>query len=191
MGNLTVPNLLSLLRIASVPFLVVSMTQGRFDFALALFVAAGLTDFADGWIARRFGQVTALGALLDPAGDKLLLNAIFVSLAVPALPASVHFPVWLAVLVLSRDVLIVSISMILFVGEGQKRFTPSFTGKLATFIVILAAGGALLVNVVALPAWVADLITVVTATLTVASGFHYIAIVSGLLPRPSERVEGE
>lgn len=173
-GNLTLPNLLSMLRIAAAPFLIIAMTQRRFDVALALFVAAGITDFADGWIARRWGWTSALGALLDPAGDKLILNSIYVALAVPALPARVHLPAFLAVIVLSRDVLIVTIALIFFLGQGKRSFPPSAPGRIATFVLIVDAAAILLANVVVPPEWVVALIVWSATAVTVVSGFHYI-----------------
>ena len=180
MSNLTLPNLLSLLRIAAVPFLLVAMTQKRFDVALLLFLVAGITDLLDGWLARRFGWTSPLGALLDPAGDKLLLNAVYIGLAVPMLPARVHLPVWLAVLVFCRDLIIVSISLLLALDQGQKQFPPSFLGKTTTFVLIVDAGAALLANVLVLPDLTREAIVWTATTVTVLSGFHYILLASGM-----------
>ncbi len=190
MTNLTLPNLLSLLRIAAAPFIVVAMTERRYDVALVLFIAASVTDLLDGYIARRFGWTSPLGALLDPAGDKLMLAAVYVALAFRSLPATFHFPVWLTVLVLSRDLLIVSVSLIMFLGQGQKRFPPSWFGKIATFVLIVDAGAALLANVRPLGELVHESIVWTAAAVTIASGVDYILITTRMISDSAgERVE--
>lgn len=96
------PNAISILRIALVVPILVSIAQREFALALALFLVAALSDGVDGWLAKTFGWHTRLGALLDPIADKLLIAGLFVMLMVEAL-----IPAWLAVLVILRDVVIV------------------------------------------------------------------------------------
>jgi len=173
-SNLTIPNLLSLLRIAAAPFIVVSMIEGRFDVALFLFISASCTDILDGYLARRFHWTSKLGAFLDPAGDKLLLVSIYVTLTFRSLPATFHIPAWLTILVLSRDVLIVGISLIITLAQGQSKFPPSWLGKATTFVLIVDASSALLANIRPLPEPALVLIVWTAAAVTVASGFDYI-----------------
>jgi CDP-diacylglycerol---glycerol-3-phosphate 3-phosphatidyltransferase len=97
------PNSLTLLRIFMVPFLVVVLLtkfDGREFVGLAIFLFAAITDFFDGWIARRRNQTTRLGALLDPIADKLLMSAAFISL-VEIDPA--HVPAWMVVIIIGRE----------------------------------------------------------------------------------------
>lgn len=97
------PNALTLLRIFMVPFLVVVLLtkfSGREYVGLAIFLLAAITDFFDGWIARRRNQATRLGALLDPIADKLLMSAAFISL-VEMDPA--HVPAWMVVIIIGRE----------------------------------------------------------------------------------------
>jgi CDP-diacylglycerol---glycerol-3-phosphate 3-phosphatidyltransferase len=97
------PNALTLLRIFMVPFLVVVLLtkfSGREYVGLAIFLLAAITDFFDGWIARRRNQTTRLGALLDPIADKLLMSAAFISL-VEMDPA--HVPAWMVVIIIGRE----------------------------------------------------------------------------------------
>lgn len=96
------PNALSLLRIALVAPILLLILNGGFAWALALFFVAGFSDGIDGYLAKRFSWHTRLGALLDPVADKLLVAATFVTLAYTQ-----HIPVWLAVVVILRDVIIV------------------------------------------------------------------------------------
>ena len=96
------PNAISILRIALVPPILILILQGDYGWALALFWFAGFSDGLDGYLAVRFGWTTRLGGLLDPAADKLLITGLFVTLAVTG-----DIPVWLAVVVILRDLVIV------------------------------------------------------------------------------------
>jgi cardiolipin synthase len=131
-GPWTLANLLTLFRIAlTVPFLYL-INGGRFGTALAVFFVASLTDFADGFIARRLKQQSRVGRFLDPLADKLLVTAAFVVLALP----HAHFasiPAWLAIAVVSRDVIIGIGSLIVYLLTKFKEFKPSFLGKITTF----------------------------------------------------------
>ncbi|MDH5455104.1 MAG: CDP-alcohol phosphatidyltransferase family protein [Gammaproteobacteria bacterium] len=100
------PNAISLLRIALVAPILLLILQGDFGWALALFVIAGFSDGLDGYLAVRFGWTTRLGGLLDPAADKLLITGMFITLAVTQ-----HIPVWLAAIVILRDLVIVGGAM--------------------------------------------------------------------------------
>ncbi len=100
------PNAISLLRIALVAPILLLILQGDFGWALALFVIAGFSDGLDGYLAVRFGWATRLGGLLDPAADKLLITGMFITLAVTQ-----HIPVWLAAIVILRDLVIVGGAM--------------------------------------------------------------------------------
>jgi cardiolipin synthase len=96
------PNAISILRIALVPPILILILQGDYGWALALFWFAGFSDGLDGYLAVRFGWTTRLGGLLDPAADKLLITGLFVTLAITG-----DIPVWLAAVVILRDVVIV------------------------------------------------------------------------------------
>ena len=96
------PNAISLLRIVLVPPVLILILDDQFGWALALFFIAGFSDGLDGYLAVRFDWTTRLGALLDPAADKLLITGMFVTLAWAG-----HIPVWLAAVVILRDVVIV------------------------------------------------------------------------------------
>ena len=99
--TVNLPNALTLLRIFLVPFLVVVLLtkfEAREIVALAIFLVATATDFFDGWLARRRGEITTLGALLDPIADKLLISAAFISLVEVGLA-----PAWMVVVVVGRE----------------------------------------------------------------------------------------
>ena len=92
-GLWTLPNFITLLRLATLPFFLLSIAEGRFGIARILFVAAGISDGVDGYLARRFQMNSALGAYLDPIADKLLLMSSYLFLAIPSYPAVVKIPV--------------------------------------------------------------------------------------------------
>jgi CDP-diacylglycerol--glycerol-3-phosphate 3-phosphatidyltransferase len=99
--KINLPNALTLLRIFLVPFLVVVLLtkfDGRETVGLLIFLTAVATDFLDGWVARRRGEITTLGALLDPIADKLLISAAFISLVELGLA-----PAWMVVVVIGRE----------------------------------------------------------------------------------------
>ncbi len=136
---LTVANQLTLLRIALVPALVALVLSHRFGWALAVFVLAGITDLLDGLIARLGHQRTALGAMLDPVADKLLLGSSYVALTWASnLPCSI--PAWLTLTILTRDVIIVIAVVLVNLFVGRRVFLPSFLGKLNTAVQLVYRG---------------------------------------------------
>ena len=139
MKNLTLANQLTILRIALIPAFVLLVVYGYLGAALLVFGVAGLTDALDGLIARRAGQRTSLGAWLDPMADKLLLVTTFVVLTLPGIPLTNHLPLWLTVLVISRDVVIVGVVAIINLAVGPRTFRPSFLGKATTAAFIVTS----------------------------------------------------
>jgi cardiolipin synthase len=129
---LTLANQLTILRIALIPAFVLFVVYGRLGTALITFLIAGITDALDGLAARHSGERTTLGAWLDPMADKLLLVTTFVVLTLPAMPLANHVPIWLTVLVISRDIVIVGVVAIVNLAVGPRTFRPSLLGKLAT-----------------------------------------------------------
>jgi cardiolipin synthase len=132
-GPWTLANLLTLFRIALVvPFLYL-VSQGRFGQALGVFFLASLTDFADGYIARRYQQHSRLGRFLDPLADKLLTTAAFVVMAIPHKDFP-SIPIWLAAAVVGRDLTIVLGSFVVYRLTKFKDFRPTLLGKINTFV---------------------------------------------------------
>jgi cardiolipin synthase len=169
----TIANQLTILRMALVPALVLLVLAQRFDWALFVFVLAGVSDLLDGLIARWSHQQTTLGAVLDPVADKLLLASSFVVLTWgPRLPCPI--PPWLSVVVLSRDVIILVSVAVVNLTLGRRVFYPSNLGKLSTFCQLLTTGFVLLSNArgacVAGLSWLFD----VALVLTVVSALHYV-----------------
>jgi cardiolipin synthase len=144
--NLTLANQLTILRIALIPAFVLFVVYGYLGAALLVFTFAGLTDALDGLIARRAGQRTSLGAWLDPMADKLLLVTTFVVLTLPSIPLTNHLPLWLTVLVISRDVVIVGVVAIVNLAVGPRTFRPSLLGKATTAAFIVTSVAVMFFN---------------------------------------------
>lgn len=179
----TLANQLTLLRLALIPFFAVAVLGGRYDWALALLLAAGVSDALDGILARSLRQHTALGAYLDPIADKLLLSTGFVVLAIRG-----DVPWTLAILVLGRDIVIVAIALVLVLAAGL-RPVPSLYGKACTSAQVLAVITVVAVQVIpgAGLVWTKDLLLWLTAALTVLSGVHYAWRVGKMLPEISSK----
>ena len=123
---LSIPNALSLLRLATVPVFIWLFVAGETNLAVAIYAAGAWTDFFDGYIARRFDQVTELGKLLDPLADRIFIVALAV-----ALVATDALPLWLALSIVARDVLL--LAAFPFVDKrGVRRIRVTFAGKTAT-----------------------------------------------------------
>jgi cardiolipin synthase len=137
--NLTLANQLTLLRIMLIPAFVLLVVYGHLGAALLTFLVAGVTDALDGLVARLASQGTSLGAWLDPMADKLLLVTTFIVLTLPSLPLANHLPLWLTVVVISRDVVIVGVVAIVNLAVGPRTFRPSFFGKATTATLIVTS----------------------------------------------------
>jgi cardiolipin synthase len=174
MTALTLANQLTLLRMLLIPAFVILMLYGHLGWALVVFVTAGLTDAFDGLIARRSGQKTQLGAWLDPMADKLLLVTTFVVLTLPGLGLSNRLPLWLTILIISRDVVIVLTVMIVNLAIGPRTFRPSIFGKIATGTYIFTAVFAMLFNYLGYHSPIVDVAIFASLVITLVSSFHYI-----------------
>jgi cardiolipin synthase len=170
----TPANQLTLLRMLLIPAFVILVIYGYLGWALLVFAVAGLTDGLDGLIARWSGQKTDLGAWLDPMADKLLLLSAFIVLTLPGLGLENRLPIWLTVLVISRDVVIVATVAIISLALGPRTFRPTTFGKIATAVYILTAIVAMLYNWRGYHSPVFDLFVYASLTITLVSGLHYI-----------------
>jgi len=126
------PNFLTLLRLVAAPFVALLLVRTQFRAALALVFLAGITDWFDGFAARRLGVSGRTGVILDPLADKTLLVILFVVLGVIGL-----LPVWLVALVIVRDLVIVTGALLLRVLRNVRQFVPSTWGKVSTFFQIV------------------------------------------------------
>jgi cardiolipin synthase len=168
---LTLPNMITLARLCAVPGTVWLILQDRLDLAFLLFVAAGISDAVDGWLARVRNARSALGALLDPVADKALLVSVYVTLAAVGV-----LPDWLAILVVFRDLIIVGGVLVLWVLGAPPAIRPIPVSKLNTALQIGLAALALLLEGFALRApGLLEAAIWLTAATTAASGVVYVA----------------
>jgi cardiolipin synthase len=175
MTTWTVANQLTLLRMLLIPAFVILVVYGRPGWALVTFMVAGLTDGLDGLIARRAGQQTSLGAWLDPMADKLLLVTTFVVLTVPGTDLVNRFPLWLTILVITRDVVIVTTVAIVTAVMGVRSFRPSIYGKAATAVYVVTCVVLLWFNYLGRASILVPIGIWTSLAITLVSGFHYIA----------------
>ena len=180
---MSLANKLSLFRILLVPAFILCLNYyrpGETEFfrylAVALFIIGMLTDAVDGYIARAEHQATRLGAILDPAADKLLLVTAFLSLnLIKTLPSAYRLPVWVPILVLSRDLIIVCGWLIIVLVKGDFNPAPSKMGKATTLFQMLTIMSILF-------GWVwSRWILGIAMTLTILSGIGYLRLGNQLL----------
>jgi cardiolipin synthase len=171
---ITTATQLTILRIVFVPVFIILLTYDLKGYALATFVAAGLTDALDGIIARRFRQKSAIGAVLDPLADKLLMTASIILLSLPQMGFMNLIPRWLLIVMISRDVFILLVSLLIILTVGWRIFRPSVYGKASTVLQVVTILAVLYANwrEVAMPDL--KLLFALTGVLTVASGLHYL-----------------
>jgi cardiolipin synthase len=181
--KLTIPNLLSLLRMGLIPLFIIAVLQGQSIKALLIFLIAGLTDAMDGFIARFFNQQSPLGAYLDPIADKLLLTSAYVVLSFPTLNHGAQIPLWVTVLVIARDVLIVTVGLVLYLAVGVRKFPPTILSKINTALQVIAVLVVLVSGVQPSLEPFAEWILIAVAALTVASGLDYIYRAATRLPQ--------
>lgn len=178
---LTLPNLITLARLAAVPATIWLILNHRLDIAFLLFVAAAVSDGLDGWLARYTNARTAIGALLDPVADKALLVSVYVTLAAMGV-----LPDWLAILVVFRDVVIVGGLLLLWMLGARTAIKPLYVSKLNTAMQLALAGfalfhagfGAELHTALILLVWL-------TAATTLWSGLAYVIVAARRLKVPS------
>ena len=185
MGNLTLANQLTILRIMLIPAFVLLVVYGYLGWALLTFLIAGVTDALDGLIARRAGQRTSLGAWLDPMADKLLLVTTFIVLTLPGLPLVNHIPLWLTVVLISRDIVIVGVVAIVNLAVGPRTFRPSMFGKLATATYIVTSVVVMYFNYLGRPSVLVDLMVWLSLALTLLSSADYFLKMRQLVNEPS------
>ena len=169
MGQVTLANKISIVRIILIPFFITAVAYSRMDLALLVFAAAVISDGADGFIARALKQQTQLGTILDPIADKLLLTTAYICLSmVGNIPQHLRMPPYVPIIVISRDVIIVIGSIMVYVFKGDIKISPSIIGKVTTFFQMMTIVCILTKFPQSYIVWN------VTVFLTVASGLDYV-----------------
>jgi len=166
----TVPNQITLLRLGILPFFLILIAYEHYRYALLMLVLAGCSDGIDGLLARKLNQKSAVGAYLDPIADKLLLSSSFVILAMEK-----QIAWWLTIMVLSRDIMMLTVASVIILISGYRPFPPSLLGKATTFFQIILVFAVVLhagypnAELAEFNHWLIYLV----AVLTTISGFHY------------------
>ena len=183
----TLPNVLTIFRMALTPVFVSLLFYQKFVWALMAFVVAGITDGLDGLLARRFQQQSELGRILDPIADKMMLVTSFVVLSMRGvfptpLPKHLPVPFWVTITVISRDIFILVGAAAINMVSGFRAFRPSFLGKVSTVVQIVAVAAVILAAQTRVgTGYYLPTIYTSVFTLTLLSGVHYIFFVSRLL----------
>ena len=177
---MTIPNLITSIRIILTPIFVIYLINERFLSALVVFILAGLSDSADGFIARIFSQKSRLGSFLAPLADKILLIASFITLAI-----IIRIPPWLTVIVISRDVLILLGVLILFLNKTDLIIRPSVLSKMTTCLQLATVFVVLSKEQVVIFSHFGDYFFWATGLLTISSGLHYMRYWFGMMGEES------
>lgn len=167
---MSLPNLITIARILIVPLIILLINSEQMSYAFILFILAGLSDGVDGFIAKHFNQATELGAYLDPVADKILLVSIYVTLGQLG-----HLPMWLVILVVSRDLLIIGAFLLAWIMGLNIKVAPLMVSKANTTVQIILAGLVLAnlgfhLNLTV----ITDICLYTVAVLTVLSGAAYL-----------------
>jgi cardiolipin synthase len=178
----TVPNVLSILRILLIPVFVVLLIGDKKLSAFFVFLFASLTDLLDGIAARIWHQKTILGTYLDPAADKLLMASTFIALSLPRLGSPNTLPLWLVLVVIIRDVYIVSGALAYIKLTGQTKVKPTLPGKACTVVEMGLLVLVLFFNALGKSPAFLSVLYIVTLSIVLISTVHYTAIgLRGLL----------
>jgi cardiolipin synthase len=178
----TVANQLTMLRMALVPAFVMLTLARQWRWALVAFVVAGLTDALDGYVARHSGQITRLGAMLDPMADKLLTGSAYVVLTWGGV-ADCVLPVWLTVTLLFRDAMLVAGVIVVNLTVGPIEFPPSRLGKGSTALNVLTGAVVLAANAMGECPPSLRWLFLLTLAALLATTIHYVYLASERPPR--------
>ena len=177
---INIPNILTVIRILLIPLFIIFLLKDMFHFALLVFTIAAISDGLDGLFARYLDQRTLLGAYLDPLADKLLLTSAFIMLAVIKI-----VPGWLAVIVISRDILILLAFAVFAMADISIEIRPRITSKYTTVFQMSTIFFLLLDPKIPGADMIKWILYWLTAGITILSGFHYIYIGMNLIQNVS------
>ena len=166
---MNLPNYITLVRVILIPFFVNLMIYHYYRVALLVFVVACVTDALDGMIARLTNSKTALGAFLDPMADKLLIISAFVTLVLLG-----RLPVWLVIIVVSRDIILILGGMVIYFTTQDLRIQPSVIGKITTVLQLVVVTLSLVLMNYGAGMEIMTILQWTAAVVTIASGVQYV-----------------
>jgi len=173
---MNLPNTLTLIRVLLIPVFVIFLLNKESGWALATFAVAGITDGMDGLLARLTHQRTVLGAYFDPIADKILLSSAYITLAITEV-----LPSWLTVIVITRDVIILSGFLIFILTDHRPEINPSLVSKITTTLQILTILLALIQEYTSSFHLLTTLAIYGVTLFTILSGAHYIYVGTRIL----------
>ena len=180
-----VPNVLTLLRLALVPYVLRLLWRHEYGWAVFWGGLASVTDALDGFLARRLGARTRIGAYLDPVADKLLLSGAYLVFGLTG-----AIPWWITAIVLGRDLLILLFVAAAFLFTTVREFPPSVWGKVSTLTQICAGLAVLIAGIVTVPAAVVWFALMLAAAATIWSLIHYAFAAAGIVRRARSQAAG-
>lgn len=166
-GNL--PNLLTLTRILLLPFFAAMLIYEEYNYALFIFITAAVTDVLDGLVARITKQTTDFGKILDPVADKFFLITSFILMSYLGL-----IPKWLAVVVISKDLIVVTGCVIIYFVTHKLKIEPSFLGKSASALQFILIGLTILYSTMDSRMQVPGILFIIVALFTASAGIDYV-----------------
>ncbi len=167
--GLNLANKITIARIILIPFFIAAIVYSKLTLALFIFMFAVISDAADGFIARSLKQKTALGTILDPVADKLLLVSAYICLSLAgSIPPHLRLPAYVPIIVISRDAIIVLGSVIVYVVTNNLKVAPSWIGKITTFFQMMTIVSILVQFKYSTAMWN------VTVLFTIISGIDYV-----------------
>lgn len=169
-----IPNLLTILRFFLAPVFIYSMIKGYLFITFLLFFIAAATDTLDGFIARHLKIQTEFGRFIDPAADKILMTTAYIIFTIEQPVLHFTIPLWLTLLVIGRDILIVSGCWVLQIFNRKLMVNPIKIGKICTFTQVLTIFLLILFNLLETESVIFDISVAITTFFTIVSGYEYV-----------------
>jgi cardiolipin synthase len=166
---INLPNILTLFRIILLPFFVAAFLYNNYWYALIIFIVSGFSDILDGFIARIMKQTSDFGKMLDPVADKFFLITSFVLMGMYGV-----LPKWISVIVISRDMIVITGCLILYFLTNHLKIEPSAIGKLSNALQFILIGLALVTLNLNNKIFVPEFFLILVAVITSVSGLHYV-----------------
>jgi len=183
--KLTFATILTIIRMSLTPFISITIFYKQIEWAIILFLIAAFSDSLDGLIARLFKQETLLGKLLDPIADKILLNTVNIILSFGNIFSLITIPVWLTLIIISRDLLIIASVALIVLLANYKDISPSWSGKLATIFQFISIILVLSFNYFDYNNLIIYGVFYITLFFTVLSGILYLFQIAKIMMRQS------
>lgn len=171
---INIPNFVTVIRCLLAPIFILSMIKGQLFITLLLFFVAAASDSLDGLLARQLKSQTEFGKFIDPAADKLLMTTAYVMLTIPHPTLAFTIPLWLTLLVIGRDILIVSGCWALRAFNKKLIINPIPLGKICTFSQVFTIFLLILLNLLKADPLIFNISAAITTVLTIVSGYEYV-----------------